>query len=120
MKVLLSLLLAGALAGCAGMAPGPHGHAGWSRSHAGMHRHHGPMYAPLQHHGALHGGRRAAEECRMGMAGALRGADANGDGMLSKEEFLQAQAAAYDAMRKNDRGQVALADLASCPMLQRP
>lgn len=107
MKVLLTLILAGTLAGCGAMANQRPADAGSMRAHGGMH---GNMHGAM--HGKMHGNMQA-------MAGPMQGMDANGDGMLSKEEFMKAHEAMFDAMNKNERGQVAMGDMAMCPMMRR-
>lgn len=95
-RTLLSL----ALAGCTSV-PGHHG--------AGS----GPQ-CPMD--GGMAGGQRGM----MGMATRMRAMDANGDGMISREEFLKAHEAMYNAMRKNERGQVSITDMPACPMPMMP
>ncbi|MEJ7930200.1 EF-hand domain-containing protein [Ramlibacter sp. AN1015] len=63
----------------------------------------------------------------MGMADHMRAMDTNGDGLLSKQEFLKAHEAMFDRMKKNEQGQVAIASMGSmggmdgmvmCPMMK--
>ncbi|MEJ7931470.1 EF-hand domain-containing protein [Ramlibacter sp. AN1015] len=63
----------------------------------------------------------------MGMADHMRAMDTNGDGLLSKQEFLKAQEAMFDRMKKNEQGQVAIASMGPmggmdgmmmCPMMK--
>lgn len=111
MKVLLTLILAGTLAGCGAMANQRPADAGSMRAHGGMHGNmHGNMHGRM--HGKMHGNMAA-------MSTHMQGMDANGDGMLSKEEFMKAHEAMFDAMKKNERGQVAMSDMAMCPMMRR-
>lgn len=99
MKTLTTILLAGALAGCGAMGTEHMDMAGGSR--------------PMMHGGAMMQGMQ-----NMGpMAKGMRSMDANKDGLVSKEEFLAAHGEMFDSMKKNDRGQVAMADMGMCPMM---
>lgn len=103
MKVLLTIILAGTLAGCGAMANDRTADAGSMRARGGM-------------HGNMPG---RSDGMMMGMASHMRAMDANGDGMISKEEFMKAHETMFDSMKKNDRGQVAMSDMAMCPMMRQ-
>lgn len=112
MKVLLTLVAAGTLAGCGAIATDRAGDAASTRAQPGMHGSmHGSMQGNMPGHSA---------GMMMGMAAHMRAMDANGDGMVSREEFMKAHEAMFDSMKKNDRGQVAMSDMAAmCPMMRR-
>jgi hypothetical protein len=99
MKTLTTMLLAGALTGCGATGNEHMGMAGGSR--------------PMMHGGAMMQGMQNMAP----MAKGMQSMDANKDGSVSKEEFLAAHGAMFDSMKKNDRGQVAMADMGMCPMM---
>lgn len=47
----------------------------------------------------------------MGMMHNMQAMDANGDQMVSREEFLKTHEAMFDSMKKNKEGSVAVKDL---------
>src|SRR2546427_1938032 len=51
------------------------------------------------------------EEAEKAMMMQLKKMDANGDGVISKEEFMKYQEARYDAMKKNKDGMVDMAEM---------
>ncbi len=106
-RILIVLSLAGALAGCGAMA-------GSTNSPGGnMHSSQGGM------HGGMQGGMSGRGGMMGGMAKHMRAMDSNRDGMISKEEFMKAHEAMFDSMKKNERGHVAMDDMAGmCPMMQ--
>ena len=53
----------------------------------------------------------------MNMMGHMKTMDANGDGMLSKEEFVKTHEAMYDSMPKNKDGLVDMKTMSMCPMM---
>lgn len=69
--------------------------AALSAACSGMRDHHRDMHA--RHHGAGHGGM-------------MTSMDANGDGMLSKDEFMKAHEAMFDRM-KGPNGMISLKDM---------
>lgn len=53
----------------------------------------------------------------MNMMRHMQTMDANGDGMLSKDEFMKTHEAMFDSMPKNPDGLVAMKEMAMCPMM---
>lgn len=53
----------------------------------------------------------------MNMMRHMQAMDANGDGLLSKEEFVRTHEAMYESMPKNKDGLVAMKDMSMCPMM---
>lgn len=53
----------------------------------------------------------------MNMMSHMKTIDANGDGMLSKEEFVKTHEAMFDSMPKNKDGLVVMKDMSMCPMM---
>lgn len=53
----------------------------------------------------------------MNMMRHMQTMDANGDGMLSKEEFVKSHEAMFDSMPKNKDGLVSMKDMSMCPMM---
>lgn len=53
----------------------------------------------------------------MNMMSHMTTMDANGDGMLSKEEFLKTHEAMFDSMTKNKDDLVVMKDMSMCPMM---
>ena len=51
------------------------------------------------------------------MAKRMQTMDLNKDGVVSREEYLTAHGAMFDSMKKNQQGQVAMADFGMCPMM---
>lgn len=113
MKVIATMLLTGVLAGCGAMADQPMGMAGGSRSMM--------QGSSMMQGGMCSMGPQAAGMGGMSrmcpMAAGMQGMDMNRDGMVSRDEYLAAHAAMFDAMKKNERGQGARADLGMCPMM---
>jgi EF hand len=68
----------------------------------------------MMQHGAMHGGGAMMGQ---GSSGAMMGGmgmqamDANKDGMVSREEFMNHHAAMYDRMPKNRSGMVDMAEM---------
>ncbi len=87
MKTLLTLSLAAVLAGCTAMGGergGMHGQMG----HGGM------------------GGMEGKGDMQAMMQKRMQSMDTNGDGMLSKDEFMKAHETMFDSMPKNAQGLV--------------
>lgn len=53
----------------------------------------------------------------MNMMSHMKTMDANGDGMLSKEEFVKTHEAMFDSMPTNKDGLVVMKDMSMCPMM---
>lgn len=114
MKVVIAAALSAALTGC-GLVGGGLERSPAAGMHGGMHR------------GSMEGKTSEKPGAMMGMGEHMRAMDANGDGLLSKAEFLKAHEAMFDRMKKNEQGQVAIASMASmgsmgsmemCPMMK--
>lgn len=134
MRVVATAALAAALAGCGAMAgdgPGRSASGDMPAMRSGMPagmqggmpgRMQGGMPGGMQ--GGMPGGMQGRPGAAMGMANHMRAMDANGDGMLSKQEFLKAHEAMFDKMKKNEQGQVDIASMGSmgamemCPMMK--
>lgn len=48
---------------------------------------------------------------------AMQNMDSNGDGKVSKDEFMKSHEAMFDAMKNKD-GVVTMADMSMCPMMK--
>ncbi len=53
----------------------------------------------------------------MNMMRHMQTMDADGDGMVSKEEFAKTHKAMFDSMPKNKEGLVDMKDMSNCPMM---
>lgn len=53
----------------------------------------------------------AADDMKMDMKMDMKSMDANGDGMISKEEFMKFHEAMFDKMKKNKAGMVDVKEL---------
>lgn len=70
----------------------------------------GPDHGPMGHHGKQHPG---------GLTGAFAKADTNGDGMVSRAEFLAAAGTEFDKMDANHDGQLTEQEMVSFAKARR-
>lgn len=125
MKIVGTMFFAAALAGCGAMPDQHMGMAGASRpmmQGCSMMQRGSPMHAGSTTQGGMCGmgsqdGGVSGTQGMCSMAKGMRAMDSNKDGMVSKEEYLAAHGAKFDSMKKNERGQVATADMGMCPMM---
>lgn len=63
------------------------------------------------------GGQPESQNSMMGMMKHMKAMDSNGDGMVSKDEFMKSHEAMYEMLKKNKEGQVNMTEMPMCSMM---